>query len=135
MTITSKKTDYTSEEFISELKIIQESLQLLSHETSIDRGPTRDLIIQAEIFGFNMMSLDIREHSDVHEVVIHEIVKKLGHNVNYIALDEAEKNKILTEGIKFQNELKQSFINTLSEQSQETILTFLVIKNELLICW
>ena len=49
LTSTSKKTDYTSDEFISELKLIQASFQLLSHETSIDRGPTRDLIIQAEI--------------------------------------------------------------------------------------
>ena len=133
LTSTSNKIDYTSQEFISELKIIQASLQLLSNETSIDKGPIHDLIIQAEIFGFNMMSMDIREHSDVHEAVIHEIVNKLGHNVNYIALDESEKNKILTEGIKFQNELEQSFIDTLSEKSQETLLTFLVIKNELLI--
>ena len=133
LTSTSKKTDYTSDEFISELKLIQASFQLLSHETSIDRGPTRDLIIQAEIFGFNMMSLDIREHSDAHEAVIHEILKNLNCQSNYIALNESEKNKILTEGIKFQNELEQSFINTLSEQSQETLLTFLVIKKELLI--
>ena len=133
LTIPSKKTDYTSEEFISELKIIQVSLQLLSHEISIAKGLIRDLIIQAEIFGFNMMSLDIREHSDVHEEVIHEILKKLNWQSNYKALDESKKNKILTEGIKFQQKLEQSFIDTLSDESQETLLTFLVIKNELLI--
>ncbi len=131
--IPSKKMDYTSEEFISELKIIQSSLQLLSTETSIVRGPISDLIIQAEIFGFNMMSLDIREHSDVHEAVIHEILKKLNCQSNYKALDESNKNEILIESIKFQQKLEQSFINTLSTQSQETLLTFLVIKNELLI--
>ena len=133
LTSTSKKTDYTSQEFISELKIIQASLQLLSNETSIDKGPIHDLIIQAEIFGFNMMSLDIREHSDVHEAVIHEILKKLNCQSNYKALDESNKNEILIESIKFQQKLEQSFINTLSTQSQETLLTFLVIKNELLI--
>ena len=80
-----------------------------------------------------MMSLDIREHSDVHEAVIHEILKKLNCQSNYKALNESNKNEILIESIKFQQKLEQSFIDTLSTQSQETLLTFLVIKNELLI--
>ncbi|GIS73310.1 MAG: hypothetical protein CM1200mP10_28870 [Candidatus Neomarinimicrobiota bacterium] len=47
-----------------------------------------------------MMSLDIREHSDVHEGDS-EIVKKLGHNVNYIALDEPKKIKFLLKASNF----------------------------------
>ena len=133
LTIHYKKPDYISKEFISELKIIQSSLKLLSTKNKIDTGPISDLIIQAEIFGFNMMSLDIREHSDVHEEVIHEIFKKINSKVNYKALDESNKNEVLVESIKFQQELNQTFIDNLSEKSQETLHTFLVIKNELLI--
>ena len=129
----SKKLGYSSEEFISELKIIQASLQMLAIENNIDKGPINDLIIQAEVFGFILMSLDIREHSDVHEAVIHEILEKLNFQSNYKMLDESKKNEILIEGIKLQDELEQSFIDNLSTQSQETIFTFIVIKNELLI--
>ena len=129
----SQKIDYTSKEFIGELKIIQASLKLLSPQTNIDSGPISDLIIQGKIFGFNMMSLDIREHSDIHEEVIHEILKKINCQLDYKALNESNKNEILIENIKSQHKLEQSFVDTLSERAQETLFTFMVIKNELLI--
>tara|TARA_B100002051_G_scaffold274428_1_gene315568 strand:- start:837 stop:3602 length:2766 start_codon:yes stop_codon:yes gene_type:complete len=126
-----KALSYCSAQFISDLKLIKSSLKLISGDTNIDRGLINDLVIRAEIFGFIMMSIDIRQHSGIHELVVNEILMKKNLNSNYSVMSETEKNRVLVEGIKSYSRLDQAFIQSLSTICRETLLTFKVIEEEL----
>jgi phosphoenolpyruvate carboxylase len=49
----------------------------------------------AEIFGFHLASLDMRQSSDIHERVLAELFAKSGAHADYSALDEDAKVKLL----------------------------------------
>ena len=61
-------------EFIHDLDILIKSLKQ-HHSDCLTRGPLRNLRRAAEVFGFHLTSLDIRQHSNVHEQVIAELLK------------------------------------------------------------
>ncbi len=127
----AKVLSYSSAQFISDLKLIKFSLKLVSSDKNIDKGPINDLVIRAEIFGFIMMSIDIRQHSGIHGMVVNEILMKKEINSNYSGMSEAEKNQSLVEGIKSYSKVDQAFIKSLSPMCRETLLTFEVIKEEI----
>ena len=79
-----------------------------------------NLIIQADTFQFNLLQLDIRQHSDCHEQFIDELLDK-----NYKDLKENEKLKVITQLIK--NNKKIIDLNKLSDVSLEMYQTFKVI--------
>ena len=55
----------TSEEFIADLRLIQESLRS-HHGARLADGRLSDLLTQAEVFGFHLATLDVRQHADRH---------------------------------------------------------------------
>ncbi|MBC8749587.1 MULTISPECIES: phosphoenolpyruvate carboxylase [Paraburkholderia] len=49
----------------------------------------------AEVFGFHLASIDLRQSSDIHEAVIAELLKRAGVEADYAALSEADKLNVL----------------------------------------
>ncbi|MUT68003.1 phosphoenolpyruvate carboxylase [Paenibacillus sp. NEAU-GSW1] len=55
------------------------------------------LVRQVELFGFHLLQLDIRQHSQEHENAMSEILAKMNIISDYAALSEAEKTALLTQ--------------------------------------
>jgi phosphoenolpyruvate carboxylase len=60
------------------------------------RGLVRRCQRRVEVFGFHLATVDIRQHSEVHERVVDELLAA-GGRAGYAALDEAERVRVLGE--------------------------------------
>ncbi len=80
-------------EFIAELDIVIRSLE---HHGALylSRGRMADLRRAAEVFGFHLAPLDMRQHSAVHEQTVGELLANAGV-ADYAQLDETARRKAL----------------------------------------
>jgi phosphoenolpyruvate carboxylase len=58
-----------------------------------------DWIRQTQVFGFSMMRLDVRQESSWYDRVMGELLRSLGIESNYSALDEEGRQRVLTESM------------------------------------
>ena len=77
-------------EFSADLQVLVESLEA-HHGAVLVRPRLSTLKRAADIFGFHLASLDMRQSSDVHERVLSELFAKAGAEADYSALDEDAK--------------------------------------------
>jgi len=93
--VTRSVLPYASvEEFIAELNIVIHSLEH-HHATYLARGRLADLRRAAEVFGFHLAPIDMRQHSGIHEQVVGELLAMAGIK-GYSQLDEvARRNTLL----------------------------------------
>lgn len=82
------------QEFADDLTVIAESLSLHRGEALVT-GRLAQLRYAVDVFGFHLASLDMRQNSDVHEVVVAELMAKARVCADYLALDEAGRVEIL----------------------------------------
>ena len=131
--ITNRKapSTYNKNEFHHDLKTLTKSLDDLYPAKIIKKGPLEDLIIKTKVFGFKLMGIDIRQHSESHEQAITEISKHFSNQLNYSELSEFEKISYLKENIISNFKIKESDFEKLSDETIEVIETFLLINNEL----
>ena len=86
-------------EFLSELTIVENSLR----ENKGDRLITprlASLIRAVKVFGFHLATVDLRQSSDVHELVISELLSNARIVSNYFELSEKDKQKLLISLLK-----------------------------------
>lgn len=79
-----------SMEFIRDLDIVIKSLKQHKAEL-LARGDLRHLRRAAEVFGFHLAPLDMRQHSNIHEQVVSELFECGARRKNYSDLSEAER--------------------------------------------
>jgi phosphoenolpyruvate carboxylase len=77
-------------QFSTDLQVLVESLEA-NHGAVLVRPRLSTLKRAADIFGFHLASLDMRQSSDIHERVLAELFAKAGAEANYAALDEDAK--------------------------------------------
>jgi phosphoenolpyruvate carboxylase len=81
-------------EFIAELDVLIESLY--QHGALyLARGRLANLRRAAEVFGFHLAPLDMRQHSGVHEQTVSELYSRSRGMANYTDLSEAERRDVL----------------------------------------
>ena len=81
-------------ELIRDLDIIADSLE--EHGARrIARGRLRHLRRAAEVFGFHLAPLDMRQHSGAHEQVVAELLARAGGCDDYGALPEDRRRELL----------------------------------------
>ncbi|HMN27023.1 MAG TPA: phosphoenolpyruvate carboxylase, partial [Caldilineaceae bacterium] len=118
--------DYTDvTEFLHDLYLIRDSLCAHKGER-IAQGALAHLIDCAEVFGFHLASLDIRQHADRHRSAMGEIFARYGLTDDYAGLPEAERVRLLSNEISS----KRPFTAQLnfSEASNETVGLFRLIR-------
>ncbi len=81
-------------EFVRDLNVLIESLNA-HHGESLIGTRLAPLARSAEVFGFHLASIDLRQSSDVHEAVIAELFKRADVHEDYAALPEADKLRLL----------------------------------------
>jgi len=114
-----------SEAFLADLRLLADSLRLHRAHALADREVSR-LIRQVELFGFHLVTLDIRQHSAEHEKALTEILGSLGIVTNYGALSEEEKMKLLTELLADPRPLTSPYMR-FSPETEQTLELFRVI--------
>lgn len=89
----------TPEELLTDLQVIAESLALHHSHSLIDLR-LADLMQAVTVFGFHLATVDLRQSSDIHERVLHELFQTSGVTLNgrpvqYQRLTESEKVTLL----------------------------------------
>ena len=92
--VTPSEPYASSEQFLVDLKIVRDSLAEHRGE-AMAWGRLNPLIRAAKVFGFHLASLDLRQSSDKHQVVIAELLSVAKVCDRYSDLSEGEKTEVL----------------------------------------
>ncbi|MDP9107538.1 MAG: phosphoenolpyruvate carboxylase, partial [Pseudomonadota bacterium] len=84
----------TAAEFAADLEILIASLRA-HHGTALVMPRLAGLKRAADIFGFHLATLDMRQSSDVHQRVLQELFARAGVCADYGVLDETDKVALL----------------------------------------
>jgi phosphoenolpyruvate carboxylase len=87
------------QEFIDELDILINSLRE-NKGTILARGRISSLRRAAEVFGFHLAPLDMRQHSGIHEQVVSELLEHGAGQHGYAELDETARRAALLSALK-----------------------------------
>ena len=117
----------TSEQFIADLRLVQESLR--SHRGArLADGRLGDLLMrQAEVFGFHLATLDIRQHAERHTAALAEIFERYGMADDYAAWPEERKVAFLTAELLNPRPLTPARLD-FSEETNEMLEVFRLIR-------
>lgn len=113
-------------EFLADLRLIQESLRQHRGER-LAAGRLGTIIRQAEVFGFHLATLDIRQHVERHTRAVAEIFARYGLAADYVALPEAEKVRLLTAELTSARPLTPARLD-FSPETNETLEVFRLIR-------
>ncbi len=94
----------TPEQFITDLDVLLDSLTQHG-ATYLARGRLSNLRRAAEVFGFHLAPLDMRQHSAIHEQTVSELLMHGASISNYAELDEAGRRAILLSTLQAQKPL------------------------------
>ena len=86
---------YDVADFIRDLEVLRRSLVAAGLGDMARHGRLAELIDRARVFGFHFVSLDIRQHSRIHEVAVAELLRRAGVHGDYAGLDETERVSLL----------------------------------------
>jgi phosphoenolpyruvate carboxylase len=104
--------------FIRDLNTLRDSLVAHGGKRLIGRT-LRTLIQLARSCGFHLLSLDLRQNSDVHERVIAELFTHSPDLVDYLSLSESERISVLLAELKNDRILRWEFANYTEETHRE----------------
>jgi phosphoenolpyruvate carboxylase len=83
-----------SEEFLADLRVIEQSL-LAHHGGALVPQRLHPLIRAVEVFGFHLATVDLRQSSDQHEMVVAELLSVARIEPDYTKLSEAARRILL----------------------------------------
>ncbi|MDQ3336258.1 MAG: phosphoenolpyruvate carboxylase [Myxococcota bacterium] len=86
-----------ADEYIDDLDLLDRGLRSAGFSAIADQD-LHDAIRRAEVFGFHLASLDLRQHSNVHDKVVDEVLAR-GGKPGYLTLDEAGRRRVLGEAL------------------------------------
>ncbi len=125
--VTDDHTVYSAEAFVADLELLTDSLHQMKLAEIVDSSGLADLLIQAKAFGFHLAALDIRQHSDVHEQVVAELMAHTGVCKDYRSLGEAGRVDILCRSIEHTT-LDSPGIEDVSDTTHELLRVLRIIE-------
>lgn len=114
----------TSDDYLQDLSLLSSALK----ERGLSRlanGRLKDAQRRAEVFGFHTASMDLRQHSRVHETAVAELLEKGGVS-GYAKMSEPERQKLLT-GLIERTDFPMPDRKSLSPVAAETLETLSVV--------
>ncbi len=109
-------------EFVAELDVIAASLTE-NGGARIARGRLRSLRRAAEVFGFHLCALDLRQHSGAHESAVAELFTRCDGAPGYAALPEEKKIELLLREIATLRPLRSPHV-AYSEDTAKELAVF-----------
>lgn len=113
----------TPAQFTADLKLVQDSLRGLQGGARFADGMLATLILQSEIFGFHLATLDLRQHAERHSAAISEVFKSYGVAEVFSDWSEARKVERLTKELTNLRPFTPARL-TFSDETNETIELF-----------
>jgi phosphoenolpyruvate carboxylase len=107
----------SAEEFRSDLDILHRSL-CANGSTLLARGRLRNLRRAADVFGFHLAPLDLRQNSDVQERVVAELLRA-GSGADYLLLDEPARIALLSAELATPRLLSSPYLRYSAETTSE----------------
>lgn len=86
----------SAQELLADLQTIADSLQA-QHGAALMAQRLRPLMRAVSVFGFHLATVDLRQSSDQHELVVAELLTTAGVHKHYAKLDEAARVELLTQ--------------------------------------
>jgi len=125
-----KDDQYSGPELLADLELIARALRHAGLHESADRGPLADAVVRARVFGLHLATLDIRQHSRVHEQAVSELLRAASVETDYSGLDEAAKIELLRRELGQPRPLRP-IGSTLSDETCEVLDTLRVVREAL----
>lgn len=113
-------------EFMEDLLVMERSLRNHYADFIADTY-VRTIIRQVELFGFHLVTLDIRQHSKEHESAMTEILAKMSICTDYGALTEEQKIELLTGILNDPRPITSPYLHY-TESTQECLDVYRVIR-------
>ncbi|CAA9566191.1 MAG: Phosphoenolpyruvate carboxylase [uncultured Thermomicrobiales bacterium] len=115
-------------ELVDDLRLIETSL-LAQGEELIVGGDLHDVIRQAEVFGFHLATLDIREHAKRHGAALHAVLAVTGVESDYLGLTEDDRFALLSGELRDPRPLVPGSLDGLPDEVRDTIETFRTVRD------
>ncbi len=111
-------------DYRAELAVLDRSLRAAGFAQVADQE-LRDALRRVDVFGFHLASLDVRQHSGVHDRVVAELLAR-GGRADYLTLDEPARRAVLSEVLAAPHTPERDRAG-LSADAQEVLATLEVI--------
>ena len=105
-------------EFAKDLAVLADSLAA-NGSRRVARGRLRNLLRAADIFGFHLAPLDMRQHSGVHEQVVTELFSLGARKEGYAELDENRRCDWLLQELRLPRLLRSPYLKYSEEVAKE----------------
>jgi phosphoenolpyruvate carboxylase len=105
-------------EFVADLATVRDSIRTHLGERVVG-ARLRTLFAVAKACGFHLLALDLRQNADVHERVLAELYGRAGVAVDYLALAEDERVRVLVAELQHDRPLRSPFLAYGEETTKE----------------
>ena len=119
---------YDSDRFLADLKILADTLEENGYGDLVEHGRLGKILLQAQVFGFHMAALDIRQHSRIHTHAVDTLFKVSRVCGDYAAMTEEAKLELLSEELSNPRPLLPRGIQV-DDDLEEVLNTFTVIRD------
>jgi phosphoenolpyruvate carboxylase len=110
-------------ELLADLRLVDRSLRAEGGAAIAD-GDLRDVIRQAEVFGFHFVRLDLRDHAKRHTRAVHDLFAASGVASDYLDLVEPARVALLAAEIASRRPLTPLGFAGMSPEAVEVVETF-----------
>jgi phosphoenolpyruvate carboxylase len=118
---------YTSStELVADLEVLRASLRSVGARAIAD-GRVADLEVQARVFGFHLLTLDLRQHAARHRAAFTALYRHYGELDDYAALPEDEKVATLERELTSPRPLTPAVLD-LDDESRATFELFRLLR-------
>ena len=119
-----------SAELLTDLRDVDRSLRAQGAELIAD-GDLRDVIRLAEVFGFHLAVMDVRDHAKRHGEALDDVLRRTGVTNAYLSLSEPERAALLVREIDNPRPLIPTDIGAYAEVTQDVVSTFRLVAEAL----
>ncbi|MEM7622017.1 MAG: phosphoenolpyruvate carboxylase [Planctomycetota bacterium] len=113
---------YTAGLLLADLALLSESLCEMGLAGFARTGKLAELALRVRTFGLRLATLDIRQHSAVHEAAVAELLRIGGASDGYSSLDEAAKLAMLRSELSHPRPLRPSHAS-ITDSTREVLAT------------
>jgi phosphoenolpyruvate carboxylase len=91
----ARDNTYRAKDLLDDFMLIRDALHRAGLSDVAEEGLLSDAIVRARVFGLHLATLDIRQHSSIHEHAITELLRISGVCDDFTALNELDKIDLL----------------------------------------
>jgi phosphoenolpyruvate carboxylase len=113
-------------ELVADLRVLRESLRAVGGHALAD-GRVLDLQVQAEVFGFHLVTLDLRQHARRHRQALAALFARYGDTDDWEGLAERERYDVLVRELGTARPLTPDLLD-FDDETNETLEVFRLVR-------